>query len=39
MGKREINVAIKTISQMLEITTDKIQRVQLTKIINQYKQD
>ena len=39
MGKREINVAIKTISQMLQITTDKKQRVQLTKIINQYKQD
>ena len=39
MGKREINIAIKTISQMLEIITDKKQRTELTKILNQYKQE
>ncbi len=39
MGKREINIAIKTISQMLEITTDKKEHTALNKILNQYKQD
>ena len=39
MGKREINIAIKTINQMLEITNDKKQRTELTKILKQYKQD
>ena len=39
MGKREINQTIKIITQMLEITTDKKQRADLTKIIKQAKLD
>ena len=39
MGKREINQTIKIITQMLEITTDKKQRAELTKVLQQAKLD
>jgi hypothetical protein len=39
MGKREINQAIKTITEMLEIVTDKKQRAELNKMIKQYKKE